>query len=201
MAFAWSRESEIVVPEEYLRRERDASTKSEFLDGRILAMAGASPRHNRIAGNVYTALDNALIDSETCEPFNSDQKVRLHDEGPFFYPDVSLACEPVFDGADCLRNPALIVEVLSKSTEQTDRVTKWLYYQRLPSLRCYVLVSQDWALVEVFERLSENSDWIYRSFSDVETEIPLTSLGLTLPLSQIYRRISFPFSENADAVE
>ncbi len=179
-----------ITPEEYLEREKEATEKSEFISGEILAMAGAKPRHNRLAGQAYVSIANALNDSETCEPFNSDQKVRIFEAGPFFYPDISVACEPIFDSDDCLRNPVVIVEVLSSSTASYDRGEKFSHYRQLPSLREYVLVSQSLPLVEHYSRQSE-STWVFTVHSGLDAIISLPSLSLTLPLREIYRRISF----------
>jgi Uma2 family endonuclease len=179
-----------ITPQEYLAREKEALEKFEFISGEILAMAGAKPRHNRISGRILTLLDNILNDSETCEPFNSDQKVRIFEAGPFFYPDVSVACEPIFDQDDCLRNPVVIVEVLSDSTASYDRGEKFLNYRQLPSLQEYVLVSQSLPLVEHYSRQSASS-WVFTVHSGLDATVFLPSLSATLSLREIYRRISF----------
>ncbi len=153
-------------------------------------MAGAKPRHNRLAGQAYVSIANALNDSETCEPFNSDQKVRIFEAGPFFYPDISVACEPIFDNDDCLRNPIAIIEVLSSSTASYDRDEKFSHYRQIPSLREYVLVSQNLPLVEHYSRQSE-STWVFTVHSGLDAIISLPSLSIQLPLREIYRRISF----------
>jgi Uma2 family endonuclease len=179
-----------ITPQEYLAREKEALEKSEFISGDILAMAGAKPRHNRLAIRLATLLDTALNDSETCEPFNSDQKVRIFEAGPFFYPDISVACEPIFDEDDCLRNPIAIFEVLSDSTASYDRGEKFSHYRQLPSLQEYVLVSQKLPMVEHYSRQSALS-WVFTVHSGLDAMLSLPSLSATLSLREIYRRISF----------
>jgi Uma2 family endonuclease len=189
MAFALKRGE--ITPAEYLRLEKDANEKSEYIDGQIVAMAGATPRHNRIAGNLYTSFDTRLADEGGCAPFNSDQRVRVVDHGPYLYPDLTIACDPSFDPEECLLNPSVVVEVLSESTERRDRVEKWLHYQHIDTLRAYVLVAQSQILVEVFERISPGADWIYRSVDDPNGSLRLDSLALHIPLTEIYRRVAF----------
>jgi len=182
---------ERVSPEEYLRREREAFEKSEYFEGQIVAMAGARPDHNKITTDLTVLLSNRLRPSG-CEVYNSDQRIRLTGKRAYFYPDVSVVCgDESLDEDDCLLNPTAIFEVLSTTTEQRDRVSKWLHYQQLPSLCAYVLVSQEQVLVEAFERQSPEADWVYRSYTQLEETLSLQSLKLTIPLAEIYRRLRF----------
>ena len=180
----------LLRPDEYLAREKEANEKSEYISGEILAMAGASTTHNRIVTATLTALDTRLPTEQSCEPFNSDQKVRLREAGPFFYPDVSVACEPVIDDDDCLRNPILIVEVLSASTAHYDRGEKWFHYRQLPSLQEYILLSQEEAHAEHYSRRGETT-WLYSEQKGLETSLVLPSLSLSLHLREFYRRLPF----------
>jgi Uma2 family endonuclease len=175
----------LVTPGEYLTRERQAETKSEYIAGEILAMAGGKPDHNMIATDLARALGNRLETAgSACGVFNSDQRVRVADAGPFFYPDVTVVCgDPVFDGDDCLRNPPLIVEVLSESTADYDRGEKF---------RHYVLIEQDRMRVEHYRR-REGVVWepagVYEAPAD---RVALPDLDVELPLAEIYRRVTFP---------
>lgn len=184
--------AEPVTIEEYLARETDAEHKSEFFGERIVAMAGASPTHNTLASNFLIETGRQLLDTEY-QSYNSDQKVRVFEAGRVFYPDASVVCEDAhFDDDGSLRNPLLVVEVLSDSTEHKDRVEKWLHYQQLASLRAYLLIAQDQTLVEVFERPNPETDWTYRSFSHREDSFPLHCLSITLSVAALYRRIPIP---------
>lgn len=181
--------SESATIEEYLAREKDAEHKSEFFGDRIVAMAGASPAHSLLATELRRLLGNALEGTE-CDVYDSDLKVRVFDAGRIFYPDASVVCEDAhFDDDGSLRNPLVVVEVLSDSTEHKDRVEKWLHYQQLASLRAYILITQNQTLVEVFERPNPETDWTYRSFSHREDSFPLHCLSITLAVAALYRRV------------
>src|SRR5262245_46847116 len=129
-----------VTPEQYLVLERKADFKSEYLNGYIIAMAGASREHNLIAGNLHGELRSQLK-GRPCETYVSDMRVFIDRTGLYTYPDIVAVCgEARFqdDGVDTLLNPTVIVEVLSDSTERYDRGRKFGHYRQLPSLREYV---------------------------------------------------------------
>lgn len=180
-----------VTWEEYLAREREADTKSEFYDGEIFAMAGGTRRHSVIATNVAAELRDTLRD-RPCETYNSDMRVRCPN-GLGTYPDVSIACDPLFEDAreDTLLNPAVIVEVLSPSTEAWDRGAKFKAYRGLASLREFLLVSQDERLVEHYVRQSEFDHWLLSTCSEPGETIELPTLDVKLALDDIYARIDF----------
>ena len=144
-----------LTAEEYLERERKADTKSEYLDGEIYAMSGATRRHNLIAGNIHTDLNNQLRDRD-CEVYGSDMRVKVTATSLYAYPDVSAVCgEPSFenDTEDVLLNPNLLIEVLSDSTEAYDRGEKSKHYRQIESLAEYLLVSQKKMHLEIYCRL------------------------------------------------
>jgi Uma2 family endonuclease len=180
------------TPEEYLALERHAEFKSEYLDGRIVAMTGASAVHNRLAGAVYAELRTRLRGTP-CETFISDVRVQIGAGRRFTYPDVVAVCgEPRFmDGTlDTLLNAALIVEVLSPSTEAYDRGDKFLHYRGIESLQEYVLVAQDRVLVERFVRADEF--WRLSTLSDLDASLELTCVGCEIPLREIYENAGLP---------
>ena len=124
--------------EEYLAYERDSGLKHEFEDGQIYAMAGGSRRHNAIASRISAALEVGR--KPGCVAFQSDQRVRVLATGRAAYPDASVVCGPIEgDPSDptgaTITNPNLLVEVLSPSTEQDDRGSKWQHYQMIGALR------------------------------------------------------------------
>lgn len=180
------------TPEEYLEMERAAPYKSEYYAGEIFAMAGASPMHNLIVMNVGAGLVPRLRGTP-CATLASDMKVECGPSGLFSYPDVSVVCgEMRFhdDAEDMLTNPILLVEVLSPTTEAHDRGAKFAQYRRLESLREYVLVSQTEARVEVFTRGPEGR-WTFVEAIGMDAECPLSSLGIALPLAEVYERVVF----------
>ncbi|MEZ6056632.1 MAG: Uma2 family endonuclease [Planctomycetaceae bacterium] len=179
-------------PEEYLRRERLAEFKSEFYRGETFATTGASRRHNLVAGNIYAAVHTQLRDGD-CEAYGSDMRVHIAATGLYTYPDITIACgQPKFvDGVlDTLLNPKVLFEVLSDSTEKYDRGVKSGHYRQIESLQEYVLVSQNEPRVEVYERRDAGT-WLLKEATKLGESITIESLGVTLPLEEVYRRVTF----------
>ena len=174
---------------EYLQGEKDNPVRHEYIDGEIYAMAGASDRHNRIAGNFYNRLDDHLGDGP-CEPFISDMKVCVSDT-VFYYPDVVVACDGPGADAYYRRQPRLIIEVSSPSTEGIDRSEKLLAYKQVKSLKEYVIVSQDRVNIEVFRR-GRGDRWSWEVLTTLEDELRLESVGFALTVGQVYRRVKLP---------
>lgn len=182
----------LYTPQEYLALERKAPEKSEYLNGRIFAMAGASVEHNTITANLVRTLGNAFLE-RPCRVFSSDMRVKVAATGLYTYPNVVALCaDLLFDDLqrDTLINPAVIFEVLSPSTEAYDRGEKFAHYRRLESLTDYVLLSQDKPRVERFVR--QGSLWVLMEISSLDDAINLTSLGCDLPLRELYDKVNFP---------
>jgi Uma2 family endonuclease len=181
-----------VSPEEYLRQERLAETKSEYIYGMILAMSGATPNHVRITVNVSSELHQQLKD-KPCEVFTTDLRVRVAEGGMYAYPDVVVVCgEPVFETEelDVLANPTVIIEVLSQSTESYDRGLKFNRYRRRASLQEYVLVAQDRISVERYAR--EGDHWVLTEANSLDDTLELSSIGCTLAVRDVYRKVNVP---------
>ena len=179
----------VYTPEEYLVSERKATLKSEYINGEILAMSGASNAHNLITLDIGTELNIQLRERE-CLVYTNDMRVRTSPMGSYFYPDVVVVCgEPQFEDNvfDTLLNPILVIEVLSPSTEVYDKGEKFRHYQELTSLREYALVSQDRVRVEQYRLLK--TQWVQTEFRALEDVLPLVSIGCELPLQDIYRRV------------
>ena len=183
---------DILTADEYQRMERLAEVRSEYVNGRVYAMAGGTMNHQRISGNIYRKLGNQL-ERRPCEVFNCEVKVRIDKANAFRYPDLSGLCGPILhhdEEQDAYCNPALIVEVISPSTAAFDRGEKFVLYRLLDSLLEYLLVRQDHMEVELFSRES-TQQWtsvIYNEASDV---IALKSLNCTLTLEEIYEKVIF----------
>jgi len=174
-----------LTPEEYLARERSAEFKSEYVDGVVLAMAGASERHNLIVANAIMVLGPQLRKG-SCRIYPSDLKVRVGNR--FYYPDVSVICGPTefaSDEKDVVLNPSLLIEVLSPSTMANDRGAKFLSYQQIPSLQDYLLVHQEVALVEHYRR-HPPSAWLYTKHAGRESMLEIPRLGCQLSLAELY---------------
>lgn len=159
--------------------------------GQIVAMSGGTLEHAEIAGNLLTALKNALRGAgvQMCRVFGSDLKVRARD-GRNTYPDVSVICgKPSFHGGrrDLVTNPILVAEVLSPSTEAKDRSVKWASYQTIPTLQCYLLIVPDAVRVEAYAR--EESGWHFEAYSGLDAQLSLPALGVTVTLADIYAQV------------
>jgi Uma2 family endonuclease len=176
--------------DEYVALEHCAETKSELVNGEIYAMSGAKPRHNKIAGNLFFALEVRLgARGSPCLVFNGDQRLRSEATGMNTYADASVVCDPRFDAKyrDALVNPKVIVEVLSKSTEDYDHGAKFAHYRTIPSFLEYVLVSQRERHVEHFQRLA-SGQWLLTVLEGDDAVLELPALECTIPLREIYAR-------------
>lgn len=183
---------------EYLDYERQAEYKSEYIARQIVAMSGVSYEHSLINGNLARVLSTQTLDGP-CAVHASDLRVKVRTRGMYTYPDIVVVCgAPQFEDAhvDTLLNPTVIIEVLSPSTEGYDRGAKFGYYRALPSLQEYLLVTQDQALVEHFVRAGD--DWILSVADDLAAVVQLPAISCTLPLAEIYRRVSFPPDPEAE---
>lgn len=176
---------------EYLRAEAESDVRHEYVGGRVLAMASSTPEHSRLAASVIGVLGQALR-ARACTVYNCNVRVRIEETDRSTYPDVSVVCGPRTTAKidpDALTNPAVVVEVLSDSTEADDRGEKFAHYRRLPSLREYVLVSQRTPRIEVYRR--EGAEWVLSEASSGQrARIP--SLGVELSVDEVYRDPSVP---------
>lgn len=187
-----------LTPQEYLAIERKAETKSEYLHGEMFAMSGASREHNLIAGNVYAEI-HPHLKGRSCEAYMADMRVRVKPSGPYTYPDVSVVCgEPQFEDAevDTLLNPNVLFEVLSESTEDYDRGTKFEHYRQIRSLTDYVLIAQDKVHVEHFHRQPDGR-WILWETNNLDDVLELPSMQCQLKLKDIYAKVQFPSGSGA----
>ena len=182
----------LLTPEEYLARERKALTKSEYRNGQIHAMPGASRAHNLITVHVTGELYIQLR-TRTCEVYPSDMRVKVSAAGLYTYPDIIVVCdEPRFEDShfDTLLNPTVLIEVLSPSTAAYDRGEKFRRYQQLDSLCEYILISQDKVRVEHY--LRQEQTWDLTEFHALSDVCQLVSIGCQLSLQAIYAKVQFP---------
>lgn len=176
--------------DEYLAFEESVEERHEFIDGVIHAMSGGSSPHNRIALNVAASLWNAAGDGP-CRVYQEGEKLRIGDD--VFYPDAMIVCDPAGDDERMAYAPCLLVEVLSPSTTRHERVRKLAKYQQLPSLRAYLVVSQEQRLVERHWRESADAPWqreeITAAYGCVPVPCPVAGL---LAFDGIYRGMIVP---------
>ncbi|MBM4254931.1 MAG: Uma2 family endonuclease [Deltaproteobacteria bacterium] len=182
-----------LTPEEYLAIERKAEYKSEYFNGEMFAMAGASARHALIVTNVVSELREQLR-RKPCTVYSTDLRVRVSPTGLYPYPDVVVICgQPQFADAipDMIVNPTLIVEVLSDSTQDYDRGGKFEQYRSLASFKEYVLIAQDRCHVEHFVRQPDNR-WLLAETNKIEDALHLSSIDCTLALTEVYDKVELP---------
>jgi Uma2 family endonuclease len=178
---------------EYLARERNAPFKSEYYRGETFAMAGASRQHNGVKENLIGELYNQFKGSP-CRTFSSDQRVKVEATGLFTYPDIVIVCgkaEYAAEDPDSLVNPVAIIEVLSPSTENYDRGAKFRQYQQVPSLKEYVLVSQEEPLVERFVRQTDNT-WVLTVLTGLTGQLAFATIPARIPLADVFNGVEFP---------
>ena len=183
------------TPDEYLNAEREATYRSQYVDGRIFAMAGASPAHSLIAVNAGAEL-RAALKPTPCRVFSSDLRIKAGAADFFTYPDLTVICGGI-QYADSRRpetatNPRLIVEILSDSTECFDRGDKSEYYRQIPSLQEYVLIQQKRPQIESFLRQQDGEQWTLTVAKGVDARLELKSIGATISLAEIYEYVEFP---------
>jgi Uma2 family endonuclease len=183
----------LISPEEYLAQERLADYKSEYFEGEIFPMAGASLKHNLLAASIIRILIPKLMNTEFTV-MQSDLRVHNPITESFMYPDIVIVGEDIEmldDGEnDTLLNPLVIIEILSPSTAEYDKTTKFEAYKRLDSLQEYILVAQDQAHVEIFTRTGANT-WSAAEFTSRSDNAPVSSIQVNMPLASIYERIMF----------
>jgi Uma2 family endonuclease len=180
-------------PEDYLALERSAEFKSEYFDGEIFAMTGASESHNLIVINTIREL-SIQLKKRPCKVYANDMRVRVSPTGLITYPDVMVVCgQAQFDDShlDTLLNPTLIVEVLSDSTEAYDRGRKFEHYRKLESLAEYVLITQHRPHVEFYRRQPDQR-WVLAESDGLDSSLPLDAIDCELVLAEIYDKVEFP---------
>lgn len=177
------------TPEEYFAMEEGSSVKHEYWRGEIYMMAGGSVGHNAIGANAVGELRNALRRAgKRCLVMSSDMKIHVPGEDYYTYADAVVVCDKVHyhkGRKDIIENPLLLVEVLSPSTADHDRTSKFNLYSRLDSLQHYLLVEQDSIGVE-YRRLGENGEWQSQDFTNIEDVIRLPGLDIELAVAEFY---------------
>jgi Uma2 family endonuclease len=175
--------------EEYLTLERCASYKSEFHDGQIYAMTGASRKHNLVSGNIYREL-SLQLKKRPCEAYINDMRVKAAVAHNYHYPDIAVVCGiPQFEDVyvDTLLNPTLLIEVLSPSTEAFDRGGKFAHYRKIGSLQEYLLIAQDQPSIERYMR--QDDVWILSEAVGLDAVVTLESIDCILSLREVYDKV------------
>ncbi len=200
MGLAKLKTATVSTPEDYLIFERESVSRHEYLDGEIYAMAGESLSHSRVCVNLGGEV-RAKLKGKNCEALSPNMKVRTSNASLFSYPDLTIVCgEPQFHDVkkDVLTNPKVVFEVLSPSTADYDRTTKFQRYRMgNETLTDYVLISQDKCFIEHF-RKSANGDWLYQSYAALEDDLSIQSIECKLNLREIYDRVELTFEDDIE---
>jgi Uma2 family endonuclease len=178
--------------DDYLAIEREQDTRNEYIDGQVYAMTGAKENHNLIVTNLIVSIGNQFK-GRPCRVFANDMKVRIDLANAGTYPDVIALCgerEFYDQRRDIICNPALIVEVLSPSTEAHDRGNKFALYRRLPSLQDYLLISQERMAAELYTRQADGR-WLMSEFDQAEQVIRRDSVNCEVPMAEVYDKVEF----------
>jgi Uma2 family endonuclease len=188
-----------VTPAEYLALEASSDAKHEYLNGQVFAMAGASPKHNLVSGNVIRALGERLR-ARKCAVMPSDQHVYVEATGLGTYPDVTVLCTAAKYHPDfprSLLNPSILVEVLSPSTEAYDRGAKFDHYSHVASLQEYVLVATDRFAVDHYRREADGT-WRLTTARGLEAVVRFPSVDVTVPLAEVYENLELVAPEGIE---
>jgi Uma2 family endonuclease len=178
-----------VTVDEYLAVDRAAETRSEFIDGEIIAMSGGSARHSGLKMNLAIEVGTSLRGT-SCRAYDSDLRIRVSSR-MYAYPDLTVVCGKLMladDMQDILLNPKVIFEVLSTSTEHYDRGLKARRYREIESLTDYILVDQDQARIEQFTRGDANT-WTLRDYQRSDGVLLIESIAVSVPIARIYEGI------------
>ena len=178
--------------EEYFALERASEARYEYWDGEIVCMSGGSLWHSIISDNLH-ALLSGLLRGQDYRAFSGGMPIKTPALPPYRYPDVSVVCGQLatekINGIDVLTNPIIIVEVLSPGTEQLDKEEKRNAYQRLASVKEYLIVAQD--APHVTQYLRQGRRWVRKDYGDLQAAVELTSIHHQVLISDIYQGVTF----------
>ena len=181
-----------VSQEDYLVMERASDTKHEYYNGEIFAMSGASNEHNDIAYNI-NRLVAPFLHGKGCKLYGSDFRVHIPQNTLYTYPDFTIVCgktETAEVYTDNLTNPAVIIEILSKSTADYDRGSKFTFYREITTLKEYILIDSTKISVEIFSKQDDNK-WLLSEYKNLADSFYIASIQLTLFLKDVYEDVTF----------
>jgi len=189
-----------ISPAEYLVRDRKAEFKSEYFRGEMFAMAGGTPNHSLLTANFIREAGN-FLKGRPCVVYSSDLRVKVAATGLYTYPDASIVCGPLEyddDARDTIMNPAVVVEVLSESTEKYDRGRKASHYRQIESLKELILISQEDCNVERFVR-QETGGWLLLQETNRDKMLPIESIGISISMAEVYRNVLLPEANKTES--
>lgn len=177
----------LISQEDYLAMERSATEKHEYFKGEVFAMSGASLEHNRIFHNIYGQLFTHLKGKD-CTPYGSDLRIHIPANSLYTYPDISIICgtpELTDEWSDTITNPAVIIEILSKSTADYDRGGKFFLYRSIQSLKEYILIDSTQTCIEIFTK-QLNEHWLLSEYKKLTDIVEVKTISFRLILQEVY---------------
>ena len=180
-----------ISPDEYLEMERASGEKHEYYDGFVVAMSGARLRHNQITANILSEIGPFLKDKH-CQVLPSDMRVATPNRDTYMYPDISIVCskpELEDDKFDTLKNPTVVFEIWSPSTQKNDVGYKLIYYQHIPSLEEYTMIDSAKRFAQIVRKQKDGA-WRFEDFTGPDNEIFIKSINLRISFNDIYHKTS-----------
>lgn len=178
-------------PEEYVIWERSQPYKSEYVGGKIISMAGASPKHNKILSNIIGEV-NSFLKGKPYNIYPSDLRVFVKSKDSYFYPDATIVCgelELTDEFKDTIKNPTVIFEILSPSTTDYDLGRKFFCYMQIDSLKEYITIDTASTQVRI-NRKQANGAWLFEEYYSIEDYVIIESIGLTINLKDVYSDVA-----------
>jgi Uma2 family endonuclease len=176
--------------EEYFEIENHSEIRHEFEDGLLIPMPGETLNANEIAGNISASLRRELR-KNGFRIFTHDIRTIVHERKLYRYPDVVVSASNTIKDIRNVTEPVLVVEVLSESTEDIDRNKKFRQYTALPSLQYHLMIHQDMALIEFYQRKENSKTFEFNFFDRLSETINLPVLGTSISMEDIYEGIEF----------
>lgn len=189
-------EKKIYTVEEYLDFEVNSEERHEYINGEIVPMAGGTPNHNQIAGNLYAALNFALK-RQPYRVFVVDQRLWIPRKRISTYPDVMVVqgeLQLQEGRKDTITNPLIIAEVLSSSTRSYDKDKKFAAYRTIPSFQEYLVIEQSTMYVEQYFK-TNSKRWTFSEYDETDETISLNSISFQITLADIYDKVEFESTE------
>jgi Uma2 family endonuclease len=176
--------------DEFLRWEDGTDTRYQLVDGYIIAMAPPMPAHGRLAARLAGAIDAALRTRLPCFVQSEAGIVRSDRNDICYVADLAVSCVPLRAEDRLIKEPILIVEVLSPSTAAFDRQTKVADYRRISSVQEILLIDSESVFADILRRDGER--WITEIVQGPAATLTLGSVPLSIPMAELYEGIPLP---------
>ncbi len=178
--------------DEYIDFEEKSDIRHEFHEGHLYPIDGTTLAHNQVKQNMV-ALMRPVFRKRRCNVVDENVKLQIIENSKYIYPDILLICDDRdINSTYILRYPSLIVEILSKSTADYDKGSKFSFYQTLPSIQYYLLIESRWQSIELYSRTKKKNIWTYQRFSEPTEIIEFPKLEFQCSFEDIYKDLNIP---------